>query len=92
MIRSFRHRGLKRLYDKGDGRGVSAELLPRIEEVLGHLDCAMQPQDMDLPGYHLHILRGKLNGYWSVRISGNYRLIFRMEAGDAYDVNLVDYH
>ncbi|MCF6283569.1 MAG: type II toxin-antitoxin system RelE/ParE family toxin [Candidatus Hydrogenedentes bacterium] len=92
MIRSIKHRGLKRLYERGDTSGLTPEHLPRIEEALGHLDAAVRPSGLDLPGYRLHALKGKLRGFWSVRISGNFRLIFRMEDGDAYDVNLVDYH
>ena len=60
--------------------------------VMDHLDEATSPQDLGLPGYNLHPLRGKLRGFWSIWISGNYRLIFRMEDGDVYDVDLVDYH
>ena len=92
MIKSIRHRGLKRLYERDDRSGVSAEHLPRIRAVLAHLDDAVLPSELDLPGYRLHSLRGDLRGFWSVRISGNYRLIFRMKDGDVYDVNLVDYH
>lgn len=92
MIVSFRHRGLKRLYQHGDPSRVSAEMLPRIEDVLAHLDSAMRPKDLDLPGYRLHALRGELRGFWSVVVSANWRIVFRMEDGDAYDVDLVDYH
>lgn len=56
------------------------------------LDIATVPQDLDLPGHHLHSLRGDLKGFWSVRITGNLRLIFRMEDGDVFDVDLLDYH
>lgn len=60
--------------------------------VLDLLDAARVPKDLDLPGYHLHPLRGDLQGFWSVRISRNFRLIFRMENGDVSDVDLIDYH
>ena len=92
MIRSVRHRGLRRLFEKDDTSGVGAEQLPRVMRVMDHLDEATSPQDLGLPGYNLHPLRGKLRGFWSIWISGNYRLIFRMEDGDVYDVDLVDYH
>ena len=92
MIRTIRHRGLKRLVERDDRSGLSAEHLPRIMDVLANLNIALRPNDMDLPGFHLHALKGDYKGFWSVRITGNFRLIFRMENGDAYDVNLVDYH
>jgi len=92
MIRTFRSRALKRLHERDVRTGISAEQLPRVRTVLAILDDAAQPSDLDLPGYRLHSLRGDLRGFWSVRISGNYRLIFRMEDGDAYDVDLLDYH
>ena len=92
MIQTFRHRGLKRLYQRGDHSALSIELLPRIEDVLAHLDSALRHSDMDLPGYRLHRLRGRLKGYWSITISGNWRIIFRLDDGDVYDVELIDYH
>ena len=92
MIRGFRHRGLKRLYTRNDRSGLSAEQLPRIMAVMDLLNVANSPKELELPGYHLHPLRGDLRGFWSVRISGNFRLVFRMEDGDVFDVDLVDYH
>jgi toxin HigB-1 len=91
MIRSFRHRGLQRLWN-GDPSRVSAVLRDRLENVLAILDAAASPNDADLPGYRLHALKGPLKGYWSVTISGNWRVIFRVEDGDVLDVDLVDYH
>jgi len=64
----------------------------RIADVLAHLDRAHRPSDLDLPGYRLHPMRGNLKGTWSVTISGNWRITFRFEDGNAYDVDLVDYH
>ena len=92
MIESFRHRGLKRLYKQGDGSKIRAEQLNRINDVLLHLDQAQALADLDLPGYRLHPLKGDLKGYWSVMISGNGRIVFRFEDGDAYEVDLADYH
>ena len=89
---TFRHKGLKRLFENDNPSGVRADQARRIEDVLGHLDKAQHPSDLDLPGYRLHPLRGDLKGYWSVTISGNWRIIFRFVDGDAYDVDLVDYH
>ena len=92
MIRSFRHRGLKRLYEHGDESRLAPEQLRRIEDVLGRLDVAMSHRDLDLPGYRLHRLRGDLAGYWSVSLTSNWRIIFRFAEGDVFDVALVDYH
>ncbi|PCJ63666.1 MAG: peptidase [Candidatus Hydrogenedentota bacterium] len=92
MIRTIRHRGLKRLYQRDDRSGLSVEMLTRIARIMDLLDIATRPKDLDLPGYRLHPLRGDLRGFWSIRITGNYRLIFRMEDGDVFDIDLVDYH
>jgi len=92
MIRTLRHRGLKRLFQDGDTGKVPAEMLKRIADVLAHLDTALHPVDVDLPGYRLHPLKGDLKGYWSVSISGNWRVVFRFADGDVFDVDLVDYH
>ena len=92
MIKTIRHRGLKRLYERGDLSGVRSDQVNRIAGVLAHLDQALNPADLDLPGYRLHRLKGELKGMWSVAISGNWRIIFRFADGDAFDVDLVDYH
>jgi proteic killer suppression protein len=92
MIRSFKHRGLKRLYEKGDRSGIGAEIVPTVEEILTILDSASTPQALDLPGYRLHQLKGDLRGFWSVTVRANWRIIFRFEDGDAWDVELTDYH
>ena len=92
MIRTFKHRGLKRLYERGDQSKVSPEHLARIEDVLARLDIADTPDFLALPGYDLHPLKGKLKGFWSVKILGNWRIIFRLTDGEAFDVNLIDYH
>ena len=92
MIRSFRHRGLKRLYERGDAGRIGADLLNRVTLALADLDSASKPRDLDLPGYRLHPLKGNLKGVWSIAISGNWRLVFRFEDGDAHDVDLIDYH
>ena len=92
VIRSLRHRGLKRLYERGDARRVSADLAERVSLALADLDDAGKPSDLDLPGYHLHPLKGSLRGFWSISISGNWRMISRFERGDVYDIDLVDYH
>lgn len=92
MIRTFKHRGLKRLYERGDQSQLDSKRLNRIEDILARLDVAVFPSDIDLPGYGLHSLKGKLKSYWALKVSGNWRIIFRFKDGDAFDVNLIDYH
>jgi len=92
VIRSFKHRGLKRLYERDDRRGIRPDLLDVVEDILGRLDEADTEQAMNLPGYRLHPLKGDLKGFWSVTVRANWRIIFRFEAGDAFDVELIDYH
>ena len=91
VIRSFRHRSLKRLW-AGDPSRVSAALRDRLENILSVLDAAVVPTDLDLPGYRLHGLKGELKGLWSVSVSGNWRVTFRIEDGNVFDVDLTDYH
>ena len=92
MIRTLRHRGLKRLYEHGDPSRVRADQAERIALALADLDAAVRPSDVDLPGYRLHPLKGALEGFWSVSISGNWRVVFRLEDGDMHELDLVDYH
>jgi proteic killer suppression protein len=92
MIRSFRHRGLKRLYERGDHTGIRPDLLETVERILTVLDAATTPQALDLPRYRLHPLKGDLRGLWSVTVRANWRIIFRFDDGDALDVELIDYH
>jgi proteic killer suppression protein len=80
------------LFQQGDPSKVRADQAARITDVLAHLDMASHPSDLDLPGYRLHPLKGDLKGMWSVTISGNWRIIFGFEDGDAFDVDLMDYH
>jgi toxin HigB-1 len=92
VIKSFRHRGLQRLYERGDKSRINPTLVDKVETALGLLDVAETPEAVNLPGYRLHPLRGDLRGFWSIRISGNWRIIFRFDDRDVCDVDLVDYH
>ena len=92
MIRTLRHRGLKRLHERGDLSKLRADQMERIGIALADLNAAKTPQDLDLPGYRVHPLKGDLKGFWSIRISANWRIIFRFEDGDACEVDLIDYH
>ena len=92
MIQKFKHKGLKLLFEKGAVSGVSAEHAKRLKLILALLETAESIEDMDLTGLNLHELKGKRKGTWSVKVSGNWRVTFRLEQGDAFDVNYEDYH
>lgn len=92
MILNFRHKGLRLLFEKGDRRKVQPEYADKLERILARLDEADEAEDMDLPGYRLHPLKGDLAGLWSIMVSCNWRLVFRFDDGDADEVDLVDYH
>jgi toxin HigB-1 len=92
VIRSFRHRGLKRLYERGDRSLIRPDLIERVEVMLAQLDVAGTVEAMRIPNYRLHPLQGKLQGYWSVTVKANWRIIFRLEDGEVHDVELIDYH
>ena len=79
-------------FERGDARRIPVALAPRIRRILSDLDAAVQPGDLQLPGYRLHPLTGDRRGQWSVRVSGNWRIVFRFEDGVAVDVTLIDYH
>ena len=92
-IRSIRHRGLRRLYRSGDRRDLPAALVEKISDIMLAIDEAAHPDEVGLfPGWRLHPLKGELKGFWSVTVSGHWRVIFRFEGGDAFDLDFVDYH
>jgi proteic killer suppression protein len=88
VIKSFRHKGLKRLFETGERRGVAANLANRLRRQLDVLNRARTTGDMNLPGYRLHQLKGSRSGTWSVSVSGNWRITFTFEGEDAVDVDL----
>jgi proteic killer suppression protein len=92
VIQSFRHKGLKRLFEDGEARGIRPDYVERIENILAVLNRVPQPTDMNLPGFRLHRLKGDRKDFWSVTVRANWRVIFRFEGGHACDVDLVDYH
>ena len=92
MILKIRHRGLRAYYEKGQTKGLTADWLPRLDRILMFLDRATEPEGMNIPGFNLHPLKGNYKGFWSVRLTGNWRVIFRFEDEDATDVDIVDYH
>jgi toxin HigB-1 len=92
MIGSIRHKGLAALHWEGQSKGVMQPLVKRLLQVLALLETANTPDDMALPGLRLHPLKGDRKGFYSVTISGNWRVIFRFKDCNAEDVNLIDYH
>ncbi len=92
MIRSIRHKGLKRLYEDDDPRGVIVEHAEKLRDILVRLDAAGDVSDMDLPGFRLHPLKGELKGFWAVTVRANWRVIFRFTDGEVSDVDYIDYH
>lgn len=92
MIASFKHRGLKALYDGRTARRVAPEHIEKLRDILAALDRSRKPNGMDLPGFRLHALRGAMKGCFAVTVSGNWRVIFRFKDGSAVDVDYIDYH
>lgn len=92
MIVSFRHKGLKALYERGDISGVRADHVARLRRLLLQLDQARLPGDMGLPGNRLHPLHGSYSGYWAVDVSASWRLVFRFRGLDVELVDYLDYH
>jgi proteic killer suppression protein len=92
MIVSFRHKGLRLYYEKGDASKLQAQHLTKIRLILTRLDAVSKPEEMNVPGYNLHLLRGDLKGFWSVKVSGNYRIIFSFEGENVSEVDYLDYH
>lgn len=93
MIKKFKHKGLKALYEKDDKSGVKQDQVKRLRSLLARLDASRVASDMDLPGLGLHPLQGELSGFHAVNVSGNWRFIFRFDQdGNATDVDLIDYH
>ena len=91
MIRSFRHRGLAALWGRGSRAGVRPDLVARIEIRLSYLDQAHEPEDMALPGFDFHRLRGRPTRY-TVHVNGPWCLTFEWAYGDAVRVDLEQYH
>ncbi len=92
MIKSFKHKGLERLFTKGSASGVQTAYAPRIILMLDAIDAAEQVSELGLPGFRLHRLKGDRRNVWSVTVSGNWRITFEFEKGNAYILDLEDYH
>ena len=92
MIKTFKHKGLKLFFTTGSTADINPNHAARLEERLQALHTALYIDDMDIPGWRLHQLKGDLTGFWAVKISGNWRIIFEFKDGHAYVVNYEDYH
>jgi proteic killer suppression protein len=92
MIESFKHKGLRQLFEDDNPRGVNPEHVRKIRQILAALYAAQAIEALNLPTFRLHPLTGNLNGFWSITVRANWRVIFRFENGKAFDVDLVDYH
>ncbi|KTD20362.1 type II toxin-antitoxin system RelE/ParE family toxin [Legionella londiniensis] len=92
MIKSFKHKGLKLFFDTGKTSGIQPKHKNKLRLQLAALDTASVIEDMDLPGYNLHELKGNRKGIWSIAVSGNWRMTFEFKNGDAYIMNYEDYH
>lgn len=92
MIRSIKHKGLKLLFEKGNVSKLPTTQIARIEDILSALNVATVKEDMNAPGSGFHELKGDLKGFCAVKVTGNYRIVFRLENGDVFDVDYLDYH
>ncbi len=91
-IKTFKNKGLKKFFESGIKAGIQPAHTNKIELILDLLDNALEVKDMNFPGSNLHPLRGDLRLFHSVSVSGNWRIIFRFENGEAHDIDLIDYH
>lgn len=92
MIKSFKHKGLKRLYEDSDRSKLPADMVERIEDILAALDAASHVEDMDRPSFKLHPLKGNRKGEWAVTVRANWRIIFEFVGSDAENLDFIDYH
>lgn len=92
MIQKIRHKGLKKLYRDDSAAKVNPDHVDKLRRILGVLDQASSPEEVDLPGFRLHALKGEYDGFYAVQVSGNWRVIFRFEGDQVTDVDYLDYH
>jgi len=92
MIKSFRHKGLRRFFESGDTRGINAEHANKIGVILALLQDSQNIDQVNVPIFRLHALSGDLKGFWAVTVRANWRIIFKFEDGEASEIDLVDYH
>lgn len=92
MIRGFRHKGLRQLHETGSTHGVQPAHERKLRRILATLDAAATPNELDLPGYGLHLLKGRMKGRWSITVNGNWRVTFTFTGTDVDQVDYLDYH
>ncbi len=92
MIKSFLHKGLQRFFETGSTAGIQAAHSKKIALRLQMIDEAHTIQQLDTQALRLHQLKGNRDGIWSIRVTGNWRITFRFEDGNAYILNYEDYH
>ena len=92
MIKSFRHKGLRKFFETGSTAGIQAKHAPKLQMQLTALDSAKRPEDMSAPSWRLHLLKGDLQGHWAITVNGNWRLTFSFDGEDAVLVDYQDYH
>ncbi len=92
VIKSFRHKGLRTLFESGSAAGVQPKHAKRLRMQLAALDTASTVEDVDLPGWRLHALKGGMAGRWSISVNGNWRMTFEFREGNAYVLDYEDYH
>lgn len=92
MIKSFRHKGLEKFFFFEDKSGIKPDHAKKLKRQLELLERAKRPEDMRIPGWNLHQLKGELEGFWSIRVDGNWRLVFRFSGNDADFIDYQDYH
>jgi proteic killer suppression protein len=92
MIKSFKHKGLKKYFETGSASGIQAKHQRKIRMQLAAIDTAQEIDDINLPGFNLHPLKGSRDGIWSITVNGNWRITFEFIDGNAYILNYEDYH
>jgi toxin HigB-1 len=92
MIKSFRHKGLKLLFEEDDGRKLPSDMLLRIKIILSTLHAAEDIEGVNLPSFRLHPLKGDFKEYYAVTVRANWRIIFSFKGGAAFNVDFIDYH
>ncbi len=92
MIKTFAHKRLEDFFYSGSKKGIQAQHAQKLEDILDRLDASNVITDMKFPGSNLHQLKGKMKGLWSVKVTGNWRIVFSFKEGNAYNANYIDYH
>lgn len=92
MIKSFNHKGLEKFYLKGVASKIQSIHVKRLRLILARLESILKPEDMNLPGFDFHLLRGEMKDYFSVSVNKNWRVIFKFDGVDVFNVDYIDYH